>query len=141
MQRLLGIVSACLAALSWTAAAEELGQADQQAIRSVIERQIAAFRADDGTTAFSFASPDIHALFGTAETFMDMVRQGYQPVYRPREVKFLDLTSSAEGPMQRVLLVGPDGVPVVADYFMERQADGTWLIDGCRFEAADDRTA
>ena len=36
--------------------------------------------------------------------------------------------------MQRVMLVGPDGVPVMARYLMQRQPDGSWLINGCILE-------
>jgi len=42
---------------------------------------------------------------------------------------------------QRVLLVGPDGVPVVADYLMQRQPDGSWRINGCILERPPDRSA
>ncbi|MEQ9329527.1 MAG: DUF4864 domain-containing protein [Rhodospirillales bacterium] len=104
---------------------------DAAAIRSVIERQLAAFQADDGDLAFTFASPKIRAMFGTSDNFMNMVRTGYQPVYRPRNAAFLDISIVRGQPTQRVLLTGPDGVEVIAHYFMERQADGTWLIDGC----------
>ena len=34
-------------------------------------------------------------------------------------------------PAQRVLVVGPDGVPVIAVYPMQRMPDGSWLINGC----------
>jgi hypothetical protein len=40
-----------------------------------------------------------------------------------------------------VLLVGPDGKPVMALYAMERQPDGSWRIDGCMLGKADDMTA
>ena len=65
---------------------------------------------------------------------MSMVRAGYKPVYRPREVEFRDLVPVEGRWTQRVLVVGPDGVPVVAQYVMEKQPDGSWRIDGCVFE-------
>jgi len=33
--------------------------------------------------------------------------------------------------IQRVELVGPDGVPALAHYVMQRQSDGSWRINGC----------
>src|ERR1700756_3001229 len=72
--------------------AERLSTADRGAIRAVVEDQLAAFQRDDGAAAFAFASPGIQAEFGTVENFMAMVRSGYQPVYRPREVAFGDAT-------------------------------------------------
>lgn len=114
------------------------GSGEASAIRQVIEGQIEAFRRDDGEAAFGFASPGIRAMFGDSATFMRMVQTGYPPVYRPREVEFRDLGLEDGRPTQRVLLVGPDGVPVVARYTMERQADGSWRIGGCVIEEAPD---
>ena len=110
--------------------------ADRATIIGVIQGQMAAFRADEAGEAFSYATPGIQRLFGTPERFMAMVRSGYQPVYRPREVEFRELRDTAEGPVQSV--VGPDGVPVVALYIMQQQADGSWRIAGCVLTPADD---
>ena len=109
-------------------------------IRRVIEGQLAALRRDDGEGAFAFASPGIRAMFGDAATFLRMVRTGYPPVYRPREVEFRSLGVEDGRLTQRVLLVGPDGVPVVARYYMEQQPDGSWRIGGCVLEQAPDVT-
>lgn len=121
-----------------TAAAD--GASDGVAIRTVIERQLAAFRRDDGPGAFAFASPSIRGKFGTPENFMAMVRHHYAPVYRPREVTFQRLRQETMQAVQEVLLVGPDGRPVLAYYFMERQADGSWKINGVRLLQAPDLT-
>lgn len=120
--------------LPWGAAAGEEGMpsaVDRGAIRQVIEGQIAAFQRGDGNAAFAYASPGIQAKFGDPETFMKMVETGYAPVYRPREVAFRDLEMRGGTPIQKVLVVGPDGQPVMALYAMERQPDGSWRISGC----------
>lgn len=108
-----------------------LPDADRQAIRAVIERQLQAFLRDDGTAAFSYATPSIQGIFQSPENFMAMVKNGYQPVYRPQAVTFRDIIDLHGAPAQRVLVVGPDGVPVIAVYPMQRMPDGTWLINGC----------
>ncbi len=108
--------------------------ADRAAIQEVIRDQIAAFRRDDGAAAFALASPGIQAAFGTPEAFMGMVRQGYQPVYRPSQVRFGEVVMRDWGPEQRVFVVGPDGQPYIAVYPMERQADGSWKTNGCSLE-------
>jgi hypothetical protein len=105
--------------------------ADRQAIRQVIESQLQAFLRDDGSAAFAFATPAIQAMFQTPDNFMAMVRAGYQPVYRPQAVSFKDIVEFNGGPAQRVVVVGPDGVPVMAVYPMRRMEDGSWRIDGC----------
>ena len=115
-----------------------LSDADRSAIRGVIESQLAAFQRDDGARAFSYASPTVRRQFVTPERFMRMVRTGYAPVYRPREVAFRDVVVVGDVPVQKVLLVGPDGVPVMAVYPMQRQADGSWKIDGCMLVGVGD---
>ena len=123
------------------AAADALPDAaGRQAIQAVIGRQIEAFRHDNAEGAFSYASPNIQQMFGSADNFMRMVRQGYQPVYRPGQVHFgvLDLE---EGRLtQRVILQGPDGLPVTALYFMQQMPDGSWRIDGCILLPVEDRS-
>jgi hypothetical protein len=139
----LGLVLAVLA-IGGTARADavaDLSAADRGAIRQIIEAQLAAFRADDGTTAFSFASPMIQTMFGDPARFMTMVRTGYMPVYRPREVEFQGLIELRGQPTQLVLLVGPENEVVTAHYLMERQPDGTWRINGCILRPAAERAA
>lgn len=106
--------------------------ADQAAIRTVIQSQLAAFQRDDGNAAFSYASPGIQGIFQSPERFMTMVRTGYAAVYRPSEVVFLEARVKDGITAQAVRFVGPDGDSVIAIYFMERQPDGSWRIDGVR---------
>ena len=56
------------------------------------------------------------------------------------EFEFRDLVPVEGRWNQRVLVVGGDGVPVVADYVMEQQPDGTWRIDGCVIERSNEQT-
>jgi len=111
--------------------------ADKGAIVSVIEQQLDAFQRDAGGEAFSYASPAIQGQFGTPQTFMEMVRRGYQPVYRPQRYEFQGLDTSGRYPVQDVYMVGPDGEPVIARYTMQQQPDGSWRIHGCTLTRAD----
>lgn len=113
---------------------------DKGAIVSVIQQQLDAFQRDAGIEAFGYASPAIQGLFGTPETFMGMVRDGYAPVYRPRAYEFQGLDTSGPNPVQDVYIVGPDGEPVIARYTMQQQPDGTWRIHGCTLTRADGLT-
>jgi len=119
----------------------DVGADDRREIRRVIADQISAFGRDDAERAFGHATEKIRGMFGTAERFVEMVRRGYEPVYRPREVEFLDVVLVHGRTTQVVYVVGPDGVPVQALYFMERDTDGTWRIDGCVLIPAPDRSA
>jgi len=97
-------------------------------IRSVITRQLDAFRRDDWAEAFTYASPALQKIFATPERFRDMVLGGYRAVYRPRQVSFRELDLSGPRPVQIVFFIGPDGLAYLAAYEMEPQQDGTWRI-------------
>ena len=137
--RLLALLGTMLA-LALPAQAQ-LSAADRTAIRDVIEGQVEAFRRDDGAAAFGYASPGIQAMFGTAETFMDMVRQGYRPVYRPQLFEFREIVTLHGMVTQKVHVIGPDGRPVTAFYPMAQQPDGSWRIEGCTLQAPEDHQA
>ncbi len=63
---------------------------------------------------------------------MDMVRKGYQPVYRPQNFTFGDITSESLGrPTQRVTIIDANGKAWIALYTFEKQPDGSWKIVGC----------
>jgi hypothetical protein len=135
MRRLLAALAIIVALAAAPLRAQErpadLAPADRAAIEAVITRQIEAFQRDDGDAAFGFASPSIQGMFMTPDRFMAMVRGGYRPVYRPREFRFARLSYVGDMLVQYVAIVGPDGAPVVAAYYMEQQADGSWRIAGC----------
>lgn len=128
----IGAIAAALVLWSCSALAhEDLTADDRFEIRAVIESQLAAFRRDDATEAFSYAAPTIREKFGDAATFIDMVRSAYTAVYRPSDVQFRDIDTSGTLPIQEVLVVGPQGRSFIAHYPMQQQPDGTWLIAGC----------
>lgn len=118
-----------------------LSGADRQSVQDTIRHQLDAFQRGNAELAFGLASPGIQSLFGNAQTFMEAVRQNYPQLYRAREAEFRDIVSIKGQPVQRVLVVGPDGLPVIALYPMEQQSDGSWRIDGCMLSRSDERTA
>lgn len=126
------LLGSVLSAARADEAPSALPAGDREAIHGVIQHQLNAFRADDAGTAFGDASPGIQGLFGDAANFMAMVRSGYAPVYRPRSATFGSLVEIDGRTVQKVHLIGPDGKPALALYYMEREADGTWKIDGCQ---------
>jgi hypothetical protein len=105
--------------------------ADRASIRGVISNQIEAFRRNDATAAFGYATPNIQSVFGNAENFVALVETAYLPVWRPRDVQFGAIEDRDGRIVQKVELIGPDGAPVLALYSMERGSDGVWRIDGC----------
>lgn len=105
---------------------------DAAAARSIIESQIQAFLADDMQTAYSFAAPSIKRMYPDESRFFDMVKRGYQPVYRPGNFAFgrSKLAPDGSGLIQEVLIQGPDGQDWTALYSLERQPDGSFKING-----------
>jgi hypothetical protein len=123
------------------AQAQDVSDADRTAIRDIIQSQVDAFRHDDGDAAFALASPSIRGMFGSSDIFMDMVRQGYQPVYRPKEFDFAEIVTLDGQVTQKVHVVGPDGRPVTAFYPMTQLPDGSWRINGCYLQAPEEHQA
>jgi hypothetical protein len=114
---------------------------DREAIQQVIRKQLEAFQRDDEVEAFSYAAPSIQAQFKTPADFMRMVRDRYEAVYRPRSTRFLEAFVLNGQVMQPLEVVAPDTSVLVAIYFMERQADGTWRISGCMLGTSEGQTA
>jgi len=105
-------------------------------VTAVIQSQIEAFLADDFATAFTFASPGIKGMFGSSDRFGQMVREGYPMVWRPAEVRYLDLRTEGGYPAQRVLITDENGASHLLEYRMLPAGDG-WQIGGVRIlEAA-----
>ena len=119
-------------------------RADDAALaRGVIESQIEAFLNDDAATAYSFAAPSIKQIYPNETRFFDMVKRGYQPVYRPGNFAFGRSKPAADGVglVQEVVIQGPGGQDWTALYSLERQPDGSFKINGVQmFKAAAPQT-
>lgn len=112
-------------------------RAQEPAFETIISQQIEAFRAGDGSTAFSFASPTLQQLFGTPENFMQMVKRGYAAVQSPRRFSFTGVETGSQGrPVQVVEIVDEDGRIWTARYTFEQQSDGSWRIAAVTLEKA-----
>jgi hypothetical protein len=104
---------------------------DVAAAQSVIRSQVEAFGRDDAQAAYSYAAPAIQGMFRQADIFMDMVRNGYTPVYRHRSFEFGEAQAADGKIAQRVHIVDADGVPWEALYTLEVEPDGSVRISGC----------
>jgi hypothetical protein len=114
------------------------GDAEVKAAQTVIDGQLKAFMANDGTTAYSFAAPNVRRIFPTVDTFMNMVTNGYPPVRNPQTYSFGKVQeTSPTSIIQQVLIVGPDGKDYEAVYTLEQQPDGTFQITGCSLRASN----
>ena len=98
--------------------------------QSIIQNQIEAFLNDDAETAYSFASPQIRQKFPDKSIFFDMVKRGYTPVYRPGNFAFGRSKIDGDTVVQEVLISAPDGKDWTALYFLVKQPDGSYRING-----------
>ncbi|WP_299816483.1 DUF4864 domain-containing protein [uncultured Jannaschia sp.] len=104
-------------------------QADEAAIRGVIDGQLEAFRSDDVATAFTFAAPGIRDIFRNPQVFGRMVREGYPMVWRNGRIQYLEATGDGSGWRQEVLITDAAGRLHTLAYTMVETPDG-WKIAG-----------
>lgn len=111
-------------------AASALGAMAQDAdIRTTIDQQFEAFKADDFATAFTFASPNLQMFFQSPQNFGRMVTQGYPMVWRPADVQYLELREEAGTYFQKVQIADSDGKFHYLEYRMLKTPEG-WRING-----------
>jgi len=119
-----------LSAVAPSSAAAEISKEDAAAIRAVISEQLEAFARDDGPRAFSLATAGIRAQFGTPEIFMEMVKNEYPVVYRPKSVHFEPPEFIESQVVQPVRMIDAGGRAWIAIYPMLREG-GRWRTNGC----------
>ena len=136
IKRAVRLYLAMSAAMVSTAWAEDV-LPPEAGIEGTIQSQIDAFLADDFATAFTFASPNIQGLFGSADRFGAMVRGGYPMVWRPEDVQFLELRDLNGRLWQKVMVRDQAGGFHVLDYQMIETAEG-WRINGVQLLPAPD---
>ena len=102
---------------------------DEGKIQTTIQSQIEAFQRDDLVAAFEYASPNIQTIFKSSKRFGLMVQRGYPMVYRPSDVKFLELETIEGEFWQKVRIQDQQGRFHVMAYRMI-SLDGKWLING-----------
>jgi hypothetical protein len=130
--RLLATMLLAILLLAPEVRAQQVAPADAEQFQRIISDQIQAFRADNGVAAYSYAAPVIKRIFPSPEIFMEMVRKGYRPVYRPSRFAFGEVTEEIQGrPTQQVTIIDENGKAWSALYVFERQPDGSWKIIGC----------
>ena len=110
---------------------------EENEIKSIVNQQLEAFQNDDFEKAYSFASPTIKKMFVSPEVFRKMVIGGYQAVYRPQSIKIGSVEIIKGVATLKVYLIDPNGEFVTANYLMEQQEDGEWLIGGCILSKAE----
>ncbi|MEL6610110.1 MAG: DUF4864 domain-containing protein [Pseudomonadota bacterium] len=131
------IVTRLVMALALVFAIALPASADEAGIRATITGQMEAFRAEDAEGAFSYAAPNIKGMFGSADRFGMMVRNGYPMVWNNVDVQYLELRELGGRLWQMVQVQDTDGGYHYLDYLMVETPDG-WQIAAVQFLPAPD---
>ena len=99
-------------------------------IQGVIQSQIKAMARDDWGEAFQYASSDIKHSIGNSRSFKKMVLGKYNIVYQPRVVSFKKTELFHGYPAQGVYMVGSNGKAAMVIYFMRKDENNEWRING-----------
>ena len=99
-------------------------------IQTIIRLQIEAMRKDDWEEAFKYASLDIQRSFGNAKSFQNMVLSKYRIVYQPRLISFKKVELVRGTPVQQVYIIDDNGKSALAMYFMRKDKNSYWRING-----------
>jgi Domain of unknown function (DUF4864) len=105
--------------------------ASVQVVQQVVQQQLQALSAHDATRAFALADPDLRTQFGTAESFLDTVREQYPMLLQPASVLFLKPETDGTIAMQKVRITDVEGASWSLTYLLNRQQDNQWRISGC----------
>jgi hypothetical protein len=110
----------------WTAVG---AMAQQTEIERTISSQIEAFKSDDFEQAFAYATPRLQRLFQSPANFERMVTRGYPMIWRPAEVRYLDMRESEGAFWQKVQITDAKGFTHLVLYRMQDTEFG-WRIAG-----------
>ncbi len=117
-------------------------EASQLKAQQTITNQLEAFKAGDDIKAYSYAAPRVTQFFPDVASFMAMVKNGYQPVYKPLNYNFGRTRElGADQIAQELLVTGPDGKPWTALYTLVKMPNGDWLITAVQIVPGDDSSA
>ena len=103
----------------------------------MIEAQLEAFKQGDARKAFSYASPTIQSLFGNADAFMQMVRDGYDVVLKPASVRFVKFQGDGANALHAVQMIDRQKTLWNVYYVLQKHTDGSWRIASCETEKAE----
>lgn len=108
--------------------------------QDIIRQQLDAIRNRDPAAAYALMTHDYHELHGDPLQFFSTMRFENRAIYNHKDFTFLDPQGTGSGAaisIQKIRIQSHHGDPVIVLYRMERQDDGTWLIDSFAVLAPD----
>lgn len=127
--RLLALLLFLAAALPLPAAPDQPSVAAVRAeITTVVEGQLAAFRANDIARAYTFAAIDIRNMF-PLEQFEKMVKGSYPVIAKSKSAEFGICLDDGDQAVVNVTIEGTDGTRKQFQYSLVKEEKG-WRISG-----------
>ncbi len=109
----------------------DITTADAIAIHEVVSTQLNALADDDAASAFEQTTPSKRMQIGSADDFLQMIKEEYTPMYRPQGVIFSAPEVVYGNAIQVVRLTDVNSHVWVAIFWMQQEEDSSWKIDGC----------
>lgn len=116
-------------------ALDEISHEDRIAIKDVVQLQLDALAEDDADTAFALTTAGTRTKLGDPETFMEIIKEQFRPIYRHQRAIFSSPEIVAGRAVQRVRLTDSSGLVWLAVFMMQREADDNWRVDDCKLFA------
>jgi len=136
MKRLLATAGllAGLVAPWWSSAwaIDDITTADAIAIHEVVQSQLEALSNDDAVSAFELATPEKRMLIGSADNFLRLIKEEYNPIYRYQRVIFSRPEVVNGDAIQIVRVTDGNSRVWLAVFWMQQGEDSAWRIDGCQ---------
>lgn len=118
-----------------------LAESDKAAIKTAVRQQIHALAALDAGLAFAQLAPSAQSYFGGADDFLLNVAEELPPMLRTKSFAFVGLGRQAAGIVQEVLISDGSGLDWLAQFQLERQANGDWRVKSCIVDVAPGQQA
>ena len=125
---LLGLAGSCWAE---TEVPDPLKAEDAAAIHQVVQSQLEALSKDDAAGAFELATPEKRTLIGDADSFLRLIKEEYNPIYRFQQAIFSEPTRVDGDAIQVVRVTDSTSRVWLAVFWMQQGEDRSWKIDGC----------
>lgn len=132
MNRLSASLGSWLLALSiflpGAVVAQDMIDAENEAIHTVVQSQLQAFASDDADTAFELASDETQALIGSPQALLGIVRELYPPLHRPQKAVFAPADVEGDHAIQEVAITDMNNVIWIAVFLMQQDEESHWKI-------------
>jgi hypothetical protein len=125
---LLGLAGSCWAE---TVPAEPIKAEDAAAIHEVVQSQLDALSKDDAAGAFELATPEKRTLIGDADSFLRLIKEEYNPIYRFQHAIFSEPALVDGDAIQVVRVTDSTSRVWLAVFWVQQGEDQSWKIDGC----------